>query len=409
MSEPLVIIGKGMAATRLVDELSKVALGRYSIAIVGDEPRRAYNRVLLSSLLANEIGASDIDLKPEQWWRDRGVTMLYGQRVAKVDLHARAATLVDGVTLPFGKLVFATGSDAIRLPLPGLDLPGVMTFRTFEDVDRMRDGARAGKRVVVIGGGLLGLEAAHGLAKAGATVTVIHLMDRLMERQLDPAAAAMLRAELGRRGIDVILNASTRSIDGVSCVAGVTLADGRHIPADLVVMAVGIRANAHLAKQAGVLVNRGIVVDDHMRADIDGVHALGECAEHRGVVYGLVEPAYEQARVLARTLAGLEAVYSGSAMATNLKVSGVKVFSAGDFLGETGTRSLILRDRARDVYKKLVIRETADGTSILAGCVLYGDTTDGPWYFELMRKGSPIDSIRDDLIFGRAPINLAAA
>jgi nitrite reductase (NADH) large subunit len=410
MSEPLVIIGNGMAAARFADELSKRALGRYAIAVVGDEPRLAYNRVLLSSVLAGEVASSDIELKPQRWWDDRGITLRYGCRANAVDTKARTVALADGNALPFSKLVLATGSLPIKPPIPGMSLPGVITFRDINDIWTMWHRAGTGDRVVVIGGGLLGLEAAYGLAKAGAHVTVLHLMDRLMERQLDPMAAAMLKQAVEAKGIEVVLNADTAEISGHGNVDGVVLKDGRRIEANAVVVAIGIRPSADLARNAGLTVNRGIVVDDAMETSTAGIHAIGECAEHRGLVYGLVEPAYEQARVLADSLAGGSARYPGSVLATNLKVSGVNVFSAGDFIGAPGTEEVVLSDPGFGTYKKLVI---ADGC--LVGAVLFGDTADGLWYLDLIRSGEPIEPFRDDLAFGRAlverppaPVKLAA-
>ncbi len=397
MSEPLVIIGNGMAAARFVDEMAKRALGRYAIAVIGDEPRLAYNRVLLSSVLAGEATSEEIELKPSAWWRDRGVTLTYGCAASSIDLNNRTVRLVNGVAVPFSKVVIATGSSAIRLNVPGADLPGVHTFRDSHDVDMLLRLAREKARVVVVGGGLLGLEAAYGLAKAGSKVTLLHLMDRLMERQLDLPAAALLKRLVEAKGIDVLLGANTSQIGGEGAVQSVQLSDGRVIAADAVVFAAGIRPNVALAKEAGVPVNRGIVVDDRLRAGHDGVFALGECAEHRGTCYGLVEPAYEQARVLADHLAGREAIYSGSVVSTNLKVSGVSVFSAGDFLGESGADTLVFNDERRGTYKKLVV---ADGR--LKGAVLVGDTQDALWYLELIRTTASIEAIRGDMMFGRA-------
>ena len=405
MSEPLIVIGNGMAAARLVDELARRALGRYAIAVIGEEPRLAYNRVLLSALLADEVGFDDIELRPARWWRDRGVTLRYGVRATAVDAAARNVTLAGGTRLSFSKLVFATGSQPIKPDIPGMDLPGVLTFRDVDDVNAIAAAKAAGTRVVVIGGGLLGLEAAYGLAKAGARVTLLHLMDRLMERQLDHRAALMLQRAVEARGIAVRLQAQTTRIAGNGKVEGVELRDGTTIAADAVVVAVGIRANAALARTAGLEVGRGIVVDDHLETNAAGVHAIGECAEHRGCCYGLVEPAYEQAQLLARRLAGERASYPGSVLATNLKVSGVNVFSAGDFLGATAeAEEIVLSDPAAGVYKKLVI---ADGR--LVGAVLFGDTADGLWYLDLIRTGSPVARLRDDLVFGRALATRTAA
>lgn len=397
MSEPLVIVGNGMAAMRLVEELSARALGRYAIAVVGKEPRLAYNRVLLSSVLAQEVHDRDIELKSAAWWKARGVTLLYGHGVTAIDPAIRRVKLANGATLPYAKLVLATGSRPIRLNVPGMSLPGVMTFRDLADVEAMRQAAAGQRKAVVIGGGLLGLEAAYGLAKAGAQVSVVHLMDRLMERQLDVRAAELLKDAVEATGVAVHLNAETVAIRGDTRVEAVALKDGRDIPADLVVLAAGIRPNVELGQSADIDINRGIVVGDHLRTSQRDIYAIGECAEHRGVCYGLVEPAYEQARVLAAHLAGESASYDGSVLATNLKVSGVNVFSAGDFMGAPGTDQIIFSDAGLATYKKLVI---ADGR--LTGAVLFGDAADALWYLELIRTRAPIDAIRDDIMFGRA-------
>ena len=403
MSEPLVIVGNGMAAARLVDELVKSSLGRYAIAVIGEEPRLAYNRVLLSSVLAGETASHDIELKPASWWRERGVTLKYGSRATEIDVGRRELKIENDESIEFSKLVLATGSTPLRLNVPGADLPGVNTFRDTRDVDLLLTLAAQKKRVVVVGGGLLGLEAAYGLAKAGAPVTLVHLMDRLMERQLDAPAAHLLKSLVERKGIRILLNASTARILGESKVEGVELADGRRIGADAVIFAAGIRPNVALANEAGIKVNRGIVVDDVLQTNADGIFALGECAEHRGICYGLVEPAYEQARVLARHLAGRDAAYQGSVVATNLKVSGVSVFSAGDFIGAEGSESIVLSDLRRGAYKKLVITEGR-----LSGAVLIGDVTDALWYLELMRGCEKVARIRKDMMFGRPPAAKAA-
>lgn len=397
MSEPLVIVGNGMAAARLVDELVKTSLGRYAIAVIGDEPRLAYNRVLLSSVLAGETGSHEIELKPAHWWRDRGVTLKYGCRATEVDVGRSELKIAGEESIAFSRLVLATGSTPLRLNVPGAELAGVHTFRDSRDVDLLLSLAARRRPVVVVGGGLLGLEAAYGLAKAGTPVTLLHLMDRLMERQLDAPAAELLKILVERKGIEVLLNANTAKIHGQSQVEGVELADGRRIEADAVVFAAGIRPNTALAKEAGIAVNRGVVVDDHLQTSVPNVFALGECAEHRGICYGLVEPAYEQAGVLARHLAGREAAYSGSVVATNLKVSGVSVFSAGDFMGGEGSESLVLSDVRRGTYKKLVI---ADGR--LTGAVLIGETADALWYLDMIRGRKAIAAIRKDMMFGRS-------
>jgi nitrite reductase (NADH) large subunit len=355
-------------------------------------------------VLAREVSRGDIELKPAQWWRARGVTLMMGHRAIAIDADIRRVRLANGATLPFTKLVLATGSNAIRLNIPGMNQPGVLTFRDLTDVASIERAAETRRRAVVIGGGLLGLEAAYGLAKAGLQVSVIHLMDRLMERQLDACASAMLQAAVEAKGIVVYLNAQTAAIGGHHHAEGVVLNDGREIEADLVVVAAGIRANTALAGSAGLEIGRGIVADDHMQTSKANIFAIGECAEHRGICYGLVEPAYEQASALASHLAGEKTHYSGSVLATNLKVSGVNVFSAGDFLGSAGTEAIVLTDPGLGSYKKLVI----DGGK-LVGAVLFGDTADGPWYLDLIRSGASIEPIRNNIVFGRALVERKAA
>jgi len=396
VSEPLVVVGNGMAAARLVDELAKAALGRYAIAVIGDEPRLAYNRVLLSSVLAGETASHDIELRPASWWRDRGVTLKFGCVATEIDVGRREIKIANEESIGFSRLVLATGSTPLRLNVPGADLAGVHTFRDSRDVDLLLTLAAQRKRVVVVGGGLLGLEAAYGLAKAGASVTLLHLMDRLMERQLDAPAAELLKSLVERKGIRILLNANTARLHGKTRVEGIELTDGRRIDADAVIFAAGIRPHTALAKAAGIPVGRGIVVDDCLQTGAPDIFALGECAEHRGICYGLVEPAYEQARVLAQHLAGHAAAYNGSVVATNLKVSGVSVFSAGDFIGAEGSETIVLNDVRHGTYKKLVI---ADGR--LIGAVLVGDVGDALWYLELIRGREPIARIRNRMMFGR--------
>jgi nitrite reductase (NADH) large subunit len=405
VSEPLVIVGNGMAAARLVDELTKAAQGRYAIAVVGDEPRLAYNRVLLSSVLAGETASHDIELRPAHWWRDRGVTLKYGCVATEIDVGRRELKIANEESVAFSRLILATGSTPLRLNVPGADLAGVHTFRDSRDVDLLLTLAAGKKRVVVVGGGLLGLEAAYGLAKAGAPVTLIHLMDRLMERQLDAPAAELLKSLVERKGINILLNANTARIHGETRVEAVELADGRRIEADAVIFAAGIRPNIALAKDAGIPVNRGVVVDDCLQTGAPDIFAIGECAEHRGICYGLVEPAYEQARILAQHLSGGTAGYGGSVVATNLKVSGVAVFSAGDFIGAEGSETILLSDVRGGTYKKLVISQGR-----LAGAVLVGDTGDALWYLELIRNREPIARIRSGMMFGRSlALSLEAA
>src|SRR3954454_4067933 len=385
-----------MAAARLVDELTKVAWGGYATAVIGDEPRLAYNRVLLSSVLAGETTTQDIELRPASWWSARGVTLKYGCAATEIDVGRRELKIAGDESVAFSRLVLATGSAPLRLNVPGADLAGVHTFRDSRDVDLLLTLAAQKKRVAVVGGGLLGLEAAYGLARAGTQVTLIHLMDRLMERQLDAAAAELLKALVEGKGIKVLLNANTARLHGESVVEGIELTDGRRIDADAVIFAAGIRPNVALARAAGIRVNRGIVIDDQLQTDAADIFALGECAEHRGICYGLVEPAYEQARVLAQHLAGDKASYGGSVVATNLKVSGVAVFSAGDFIAADGAETIVLNDARHGTYKKLVIVKGR-----LTGAVLVGDTVNALWYLGLIPTREPIAKIRGEMLFGR--------
>jgi len=384
-----------MAALKLVEELVERCPGRYDIVVAAKEQRAPYNRVLLSSLLTGETEEADIELRPLTWFAEKGVTLLTGAEVSILRPQSQEAVLADGSEHRYDRLVLATGSSAIRLRVPGHTLPGVLTFRDLDDVAALQRAA-SGSRAVVIGGGLLGVEAACGLAKRGVSVTLIHIMPRLMERQLDARAAALLKTAVESKGVAVVLEAETAAIEGHAKPRQVVLKDGRAFPADLVVMAAGIRPETRLAESAGVEIGRGIKVDDKLETSWPGVYAIGECAEHRGACCGLVEPVHEQARVLASCLANTPARYEGSIGAASLKVSGVPVFSMGDFEGE-GADAIVLEDEGAASYRKLVIRDNR-----LAGAVLFGDTTDALWYRDLMRRGAPIAPLRAALAFGRA-------
>jgi nitrite reductase (NADH) large subunit len=366
--------------------------------VFGAEPRGNYNRILLSPVLAGEQRPQDIMLHPPAWYAEHSITLHAGDPVVAIDRVRRRVTAASGMQADYDRLLLATGSEPILLPLPGHELPGVTTFRDLDDVDRMLTAAAAGGRAVVIGGGLLGLEAASGLARRGMAVTVVHLVDRLMERQLDAEAAALLRHSLEARGIDVRLCAQTEAILGGEHVTGVRLADGNALPAELVVMAVGIRPSIRLAQAAGLRCARGVLVNDTLQTFDPRVYAVGECVQHRNATYGLVAPLWEQARVCAQHLAQQgHGRYTGSLLATQLKVSGVEVFSAGDFSGGEGVDELVLRDPRRGVYKRLLLRDNR-----IVGSVLYGDARDGNWYFELMAQGRDVTPLRDRLLFGRA-------
>ena len=397
--EKLVLVGNGMAGMRTLEELLTIAPDQYDITVFGAEPHGNYNRILLSPVLAGEKTVEQIMLNDLDWYAERGITLHAGKTVTQINRARRQVIAADGTFAPYDRLLLATGSDPIILPVPGNDLPGVITFRDIQDVHAMLDAARAGKKhAVVIGGGLLGLEAANGLMKQGMEITVVHLLDVLMERQLDTEAAALLRASLEERGLRFLLGAQTVAILGEERVRGVRFKDGLEIPADLVVMAVGIRPNVSLVKASGIHCERGVVVNDTMQTYDPRVYAVGECVQHRGQCYGLVAPLWEQARVCANHLAhfGISR-YQGSVTSTKLKVTGIDVFSAGEFGGGPGCDEIVLRDQARGVYKKLVVKDNR-----VKGAVLYGDTIDGSWYFQLLRESTDIGAFRDSILFGQA-------
>ncbi|WP_338445498.1 nitrite reductase large subunit NirB [Pelagerythrobacter marensis] len=396
--EKLVVIGNGMAGCRAVEEILERDRDRYEITIFGAEPRVNYNRIMLSPVLAGEKTFDEIVLNTAEWYEENGIALVSGDPIDHIDRARKTVVSRSGRVTPYDKLLIATGSDPFIIPVPGRDLPGVVTFRDLDDVDRMLAAAERGGNAVVIGGGLLGLEAAHGLSLRGMKVTVVHLMPTLMERQLDEAAGWLLKQELERRGQTILTGADTEEIvekDGH--VGAVRLKDGREIPADIVVMAVGIRPATILARTAGIECERGIVVDDHMVTSDPDVLAVGECVQHRGTCYGLVAPLWEMCRALADHLTGASTGYAGSVTSTKLKVSGIDVFSAGDFSGGEDCEDIVMRDGARGVYKRVVLKDNK-----LIGAVLYGDTADGSWYFDLLRKEEDVSDIREGLIFGQA-------
>jgi len=397
-AERLVVIGNGMAGCRAVEEILARDPARFDITIFGAEPRVNYNRIMLSPVLSGEKAFDDIVINDAAWYADNAITLVSGDPVVAIDRTTQSVIARSGRVEPYDRLLIATGSDPFIIPVPGHDLPGVVTFRDLDDVDRMLKAAETGGNAVVIGGGLLGLEAAHGLALRGMGVTVIHLMPTLMERQLDEAAGYLLKSELERRGQTILTGADTAAIlekDGH--VAGVRLKDGREIAADIVVMAVGIRPATALAKAAGLEVERGIMVDDHMVTSDPAIMAVGECVQHRGTCYGLVAPLWEMCRALADAATAQPTGYEGSVTSTKLKVSGIDLFSAGDFSGGEGCEDIVMRDAARGLYKRVVVKDNR-----LVGAVLYGDTADGSWYFDLLRKGEDVSPIREALIFGQA-------
>ena len=416
MKEKLVVIGNGMAPGRALERLFEKAPDRYEVTIFNAEPRVNYDRIMLSPILSGEKSFEDIVIHGDGWYVEKGVNLYKGHKVIGVDRARRTVTSEHGVTVGYDKLIIATGSLPIVIPVPGHDLAGVLTYRDLDDVNAMLLAAKSGGRAVVIGGGLLGLEAAAGLREQGMDVTVLHLMPTLMERQLDPAAGHLLQKAVEARGIRVITRANTHAIIATDGDAGpprvkaVQLDDGTELPSDLVVMAVGIRPNAAIAKAAGLIVNRGIVVDQTMRTNDPAIFAVGECAEASGQVFGLVAPLYEMANVIAEQLSdNSTATFSPSAVATKLKVTGINLFSAGDFSDGDGREEIVLRDASRCIYKRLVIND-----NVLVGVVMYGETADGAWFFDLIKKRTDITELRETLIFGQsyaggAPLDPTAA
>jgi nitrite reductase (NADH) large subunit len=399
MKPALVVVGNGMAGMRTVEELLKLAPDAYDITVFGAEPHGNYNRILLSPVLSGEKSVPEIMLHTRDWYRDNGVTLFAGDPVARIDRRRRVVHGQSGLQVKYDRLLLATGSRPFIVPVPGHQLPGVIGFRDLEDVDTMLAAASRGGRAVVVGGGLLGLEAANGLQRRGMEVTVVHVTDSLMNQQLDPHAGALLKATLERKGLRILLGTQTAEILGRERVEGVRFADGAEVPADLVVMAAGVRPNIALAQEAGLHCERAIVVDDTLQSYDPRIYAVGECVQHRRSTFGLVAPIWDQARVCAAHLAGAgHRRYVQQATATRLKVTGVDLYSVGDIVGGEGSEDLVLRDRRAGVYKRLVVTGNR-----LAGAVLYGDVQDGPWYFDLIQEGADISSIRNQLLFGPAP------
>ncbi|MEM0907987.1 MAG: nitrite reductase large subunit NirB [Pseudomonadota bacterium] len=393
----LVVIGNGMAPGRVLERLFDAAPDAYEVTIFNAEPRVNYDRIMLSPVLSGEKRYEDIVIHDDAWYDERAITLHRGQRVTEIDRARKTVTSADGTSAPYDTLLVATGSNPVVIPVPGHNLPGVLTYRDLDDVEAMLAAAAPGKRAVVIGGGLLGLEAAAGLSEQGMTVDVVHLMPTLMERQLDEAAGYLLEKAVKARGITVHTEANTKAILGTDQVEGIALENGTEIPCEMVVMAVGIRPSTQLAKEAGLDVGRGILVDDAMRTSDPHIYAVGECVEHRGACYGLVAPLYEMASVIADRLTGGSRTYEGSVTATKLKVTGIDLYSAGDFQEKEGRESVVLRDAAAGLYKNVVL----EGGKI-CGVVLFGDVSDGGWYTQFLRDGADIAELRETLIFGQA-------
>lgn len=394
----LVVVGNGMAGMRTVEELLKISPDLYDITVFGDEPHPNYNRIMLSPVLAGEQTIDDIILNSREWYAENNITLHTGKKIHKIDRRLRMVFAEDGTFALYDRMLIATGSTPFMLPIPGKDLKGVIGFRDIKDVDAMIATAGTHKHAVVIGGGLLGLEAANGLKIQGMDVTVIHKNEWLLERQLDKTAGLMLQRSLEAKGLSFKLNMNTKQLIGENGhVKAIQFEDGSELAADLVVMAVGIRPNYALAESAGIYCDRGIVVNDTMQTFDPRIYSVGECVAHRGISYGLVAPLFEMAKVCANHLANFGiGQYKGSVTSTKLKVTGIDLFSAGDFTGNEDTEEIVLHDAVGGIYKKIVIKDDK-----IIGSVLYGDTTDGSWYFQLLRDGKPIHEIRDNLMFGQ--------
>jgi nitrite reductase (NADH) large subunit len=399
--ERLVVIGNGMAGMRTVEELLKRDPIRYQITVFGAEPHINYDRIALSSVLAGEKEIGQITIHSLAWYAENGIQLCAGDPVVSIDRTAKTVTSESGRVEPYDKLLLAAGSRPIVPPIPGLELPGVCAFRDIADVEQMIAASTEHRRAIVIGGGLLGLEAANGLLKRGMSVAVVHLTDTLMERQLDAAAGRLLQRELDERGLNFFMNGQTEEIFGAERVEGVRLADGREVPGDLVCMAIGIRPAIELARAADLDINRGVVVRDDLRTSDPDIFAVGECAEHRGKTYGLVAPLYEMAKICADHLARDDATadYAGTILSTKLKVTGVDLFSAGVLAAGEESGELTYHDTARQVYKKLIVR---DGK--IDGIVLYGDVADSGWYLDMLRSGEDITAFQDAILFGQSVV-----
>ncbi len=397
MKEKLVLIGNGMAGMRTIDELLKRTSDKYDITVFGAEPHGNYNRIMLSPVLAGDKKLEDIIIHDLQWYQDNNINLYTGKTVTRIDQDKQRVITEEGIETDYDRLILATGSLPVMLDIPGKNLEGVISFRAMNDVQVMIETAKKYKNAVIIGAGLLGLEAAHGLLLQGMNVTVVHRNNTLMSQQLDQTSADMMRAELEQTGMYFLMNRNTEALLGEERVEKVRFTDGSEIDADLVVMAIGVRPNIQLAQQSGIQCDRGILVNDVLQTATPNIYAVGECVQHRDKTFGLVAPLFEQAKVCADHLAtGKAPRYVSGATATKLKVTGINLFSAGDYKGGEGTESIIFKDPARHIYKKLVLKDNR-----IVGIILYGDTLDGNWYFSLLTEQQDISPYRDSIIFGR--------
>ncbi|RLZ09461.1 nitrite reductase (NAD(P)H) small subunit [Acinetobacter sp. 2JN-4] len=395
----LVLIGNGLAGMRCLEDLLDMAPDRYEVTVIGEEPWGNYNRIMLSPVLSGEKTIDDIMLHPHAWYSDKGIKFIADDPAVKIDRTRKTVHTQKGESVDYDRLIIATGSSPFIPPVQGVDLKGVISFRDIYDVNTMIKYAESKKNAVVIGGGLLGLEAAYGLVQRGMNVTVLHLMDRIMERQLDGRASAMLRHSIEQKGINIITEANTEALiaDEHDHVKQVRLKDGTVLDADLVIFAVGIRPNIALAQSAGLRCNRGILVNDTMQTFDPSIYAVGECIEHRNQTFGLVEPLWGQAFICATHLAEHGSLtFKSPTVPTQLKVSGVDVFSAGNFEPKDDYEDIILNDEKRQIYKRIIIQKDR-----VIGAVLFGDTEDGMWYAELIADQTPVSTFRNKLLFGK--------
>lgn len=398
MKKNLVLIGNGMAGVYCMEQLLKLAPNRYEITIFGSEPHPNYNRIQLSSVLQGDSSLKDIVLNDWDWYKDNQITLHAGENVSKIDTTKKMVSTDSGIHVPYDELIIATGSLPFILPLPGANKDGVIAFRDIKDCETMIEASKSYKKAVVIGGGLLGLEAARGLLNLNMDVSVVHIYNTIMERQLDPTASIMLQRELESQGMKFLLEKNTEAILGKKRVTSIRFNDGTEVNADLVVMSVGIKPNVALAKESGIEINRGIVVNDYLETSVPHVYSVGECAEHQGIAYGLVAPLYEQGIILAKRLAGVESEgYHGSVVSTKLKVSGVNVFSAGKFTDSSETRSVRVQDDFSGVYKKIVIKEGK-----IIGSVLFGDISDSTKILSMIRKSEVITGKEKEVLLGES-------
>jgi nitrite reductase (NADH) large subunit len=395
MQQKLIVIGSGMVGSRLIERVLAESPNHYDIRVFNKEPTGGYNRLMLSPVLAGEKTISEIMTHDQDWFRSRSIKLHTGTEISKIDTQKKTVKTLNGESYDYDKLVIATGSSPFILPIEGHQLPGVVAFRDIRDVNCMISSSKSQKNAVVIGGGLLGLEAANGLMKLGMKVTVLHRENILMNVQMDAISGGLLKTAMEESGIYFEMQANTVRILGDEFVTGIELDSGKIIDADLVVMAVGIRPNTGLAKLTGLEVNRGIVVDDQLKTSIKDVYALGECVEHRGALYGLVAPLYEQAEVLAKELADIDSAYQGSFTSTKLKVTGISLFSAGDFHENEGSEALVYQDYEKRIYRKIVLKDNK-----IQGAVMYGDVSGSNWIFENLVSQTDMSAYRDTLVFG---------